>query len=120
MRDYLRRYDLQFETHWITNDIDIIKSSINNNHPLIVSYDLPGLGHIAVIKGYTEDNRLIMNDPYTDTYTYGPIDSSRSYTQSELERGLQYVNNYSQKGENAIYPISWDWRPKYFLEIKDE
>lgn len=61
-----------------------IYEAINNQHPLIVSVSSP-LGHIFVIKGYTEDGRVVVNDPF------GDLNSVQS--------------GYSYKGNNAIYDL---------------
>lgn len=59
--------------------------AIDAGHPLILSITRP-VGHILVIKGYTRDGRIIVNDPYTNV--------------------TQSPRKYSFAGENAVYDIN--------------
>lgn len=65
--------------------------AINNGYPLILSLNAP-LGHILVIKGYTQDGRIVTNDPFGDL--------------NNLSAG------YSFKGNNAIYDLN---DPKFVI-----
>jgi Peptidase_C39 like family len=62
-----------------------IMQSINKGNPVILSLTSP-LGHILVVKGYTDDGRVIVNDPFGDL--------------NNLSRG------YSYQGNNAVYDLS--------------
>jgi hypothetical protein len=68
-----------------------IVPAINNGFPLILSLNAP-LGHILVIKGYTNDGRIVTNDPFGDL--------------NNLSAG------YSFKGNNAIYDLN---DPKFVI-----
>ncbi len=54
----------------------IIKSMIDDGQYIIQQVTGPNFGHIFLVIGYTDDNRFIVNDPYTDlinhkgTYTF--------------------------------------------------
>lgn len=80
IRDYFNLVGLK--SKYITKSG--IYEAINNQHPLIVSVSSP-LGHIFVIKGYTEDGRVVVNDPFGDL--------------NRVQGG------YSYKGNNAIYDL---------------
>ena len=81
--EYLNRYDLQPElSSW---SIEAIKESIDQGYPLYMATIQPYF-HVAVIKGYTEDGRVVMNDPYRDM----------------LKEGSEFNFN----GKNALYNLS--------------
>jgi hypothetical protein len=50
-----------------------IKAALNRGHLVILSTRLTGAGHVVLVRGYTSDNRLIVNDPYGNRFasTYG-------------------------------------------------
>ena len=76
-----------------------VKQAIDRGHPLIVSIIAP-YGHISVIKGYTQDGRLVMNDPFRNIQ-----DSSSS--------------QYSYQGKNAIYQVNSGWTVNFVMEVSD-
>jgi Peptidase_C39 like family len=76
-----------------------VKSAIDRGHPLIVSITAP-YGHISVIKGYTADGRLVMNDPFRNIQ-----DSSSS--------------QYSYQGKNALYQVNTGWTVNFVMEVSD-
>jgi len=76
-----------------------VKSAIDRGHPLIVSITAP-YGHISVIKGYTQDGRIVMNDPFRNIQ-----DSSSS--------------QYSYKGKNALYQVNTGWTVNFVMEVSD-
>ena len=80
--EYLTRVGLK--SRYIGNSFNNIRASIDQGKPIITNIYAP-LGHIFVIKGYTEDGRVIVNDPFGD--------ETKSITQ------------YSFSGENAIYDL---------------
>lgn len=86
--DYVRRHDLQYE-YKAGNQVtfDNIKAALDQGHPVILSTRLTSAGHIILVRGYTDDRKLIVNDPYGNRY--GP-------------------NGYGRQrdGENVQY--SWD------------
>jgi Peptidase_C39 like family len=65
-----------------------IKNEIDLGRPIIFSTRSP-YDHIAVIKGYTSDGRLIMNDPFKNT-----------------QDGL-FNYNYSTNGRDAVYSLNY-------------
>jgi hypothetical protein len=73
-----------------------VKSAIDQRKPLIVSMVAP-FGHIAVIKGYTLDGRLVMNDPFRNVQDGG--------------------TSYSYNGKNALYEVNRGWTVNYIIEI---
>jgi hypothetical protein len=68
-----------------TNDINVdfnsIKGAIDRGNPVVLGSE----PHIAVVKGYTADKKLIMNDPYRNT----DIDSEE----------------YDYNGNGAVYDL---------------
>ena len=86
MIEYLRKYRL--EVSYLPVTFEAIKNSIDQDKPIILSTSSP-YGHLAVIKGYTNDGRLIMNDPFKNT-----------------QDGM--VNfNYSTNGRDALYSLNY-------------
>jgi Peptidase_C39 like family len=85
--EYFSLIGLKTQTVGITQIIP----AINNGYPLILSLNAP-LGHILVIKGYTNDGRIVANDPFGDL--------------NNLSAG------YSFKGNNALYDLS---DPKFVI-----
>jgi hypothetical protein len=86
MTEYLGWYNLGVE--YIPVRFDSIKNAIDQDRPIILSTSSP-YGHLAVIKGYTNDGRLIMNDPFKNA-----------------QDGV--VNfNYSTNGKDAIYSLDY-------------
>jgi len=41
-----------------------VEAELNYGAPVVLATTLKGFGHIVVVKGYTTDGRLIVNDPY--------------------------------------------------------
>lgn len=81
---YFSQLNIASQTGWGSPDFATVKNAIDNNKPVIVSLTtFEGFGHLAVIKGYTEDGRFVMNDPWTD-----------------VQSGNR---KYSFKGKNALY-----------------
>lgn len=86
MIEYLRKYRL--EVSYLPVTFEAIKNSIDQDKPIILSTSSP-YGHLAVIKGYTNDGRLIMNDPFKNT-----------------QDGM--INfNYSTNGRDALYSLNY-------------
>jgi hypothetical protein len=95
MVSYLNRMNLRANNIGVIT-FEKVKRSIDAGNPLIVSMSAP-VGHIAVIKGYTADGRLVMNDPYKD------VQSSTA--------------GYSYNGKNALYQVNTGWTVNYIMEI---
>lgn len=81
METYFNHYDLTIKH--IPNNFNNIKASIDAGNPVVLGINYP-LGHILVIKGYTEDRRVIVNDSFGD---------------------LTQTISYSRQGENAVYDL---------------
>jgi len=95
MVSYLNRMNLRANNIGVIT-FEKVKRSIDAGNPLIVSMSAP-VGHIAVIKGYTADGRLVMNDPYKD-----------------VQSG---TTGYSYNGKNALYQVNTGWTVNYIMEI---
>jgi hypothetical protein len=81
---YFKKLNIQSSIEYRSPNFREIKEQIDQGFPLVVSIStFEGFGHLAVIKGYTEDGRFVMNDPWTDVQS-----GNRAY---------------SYKGKNAIY-----------------
>ncbi len=94
---YLSRFNLNTNSIG-TLTFEKVKTSIDQGRPLIVSIISP-IGHISVIKGYTADGRLVMNDPYKN-----------------VQGG---TSGYSYKGKNALYQVNTGWTVNYVMEISN-
>jgi hypothetical protein len=82
MIEYLTLIGLK--TRYLGYSFSNIATSIDQGKPIILGISAP-LGHILVIKGYTADGRVIVNDPFGD--------ETKSTT------------TYSFSGENALYDL---------------
>ncbi len=98
MVSYLNRMGLRANNIGVIS-FEKVKNSIDAGNPLIVSMSAP-VGHIAVIKGYTADGRLVMNDPYKD-----------------VQNGTK---GYSFNGKNALYQVNTGWTVNYTMEISQK
>lgn len=103
IRSYLNQYQLNTTVHWAKNsnhDMNIIKSAINKGRPVILSYRKP-IGHIMVVKGYTQDGRLVVHDPYRDI-------------QGNYIRG-----KYDYSGKDVVYKLvpNNKFQVNYFIEV---
>lgn len=87
-RDYIARViqnNFGIKASWAQYQatFDIIKSALDRGHLVILGTGLTGSGHILLVKGYTSDGQLIVNDPYGDKFggTYGKsqIDGANKY-----------------------------------------
>lgn len=94
IKDYLSRIGLKSK-YLNLNQASIIKS-IDEGKPIILSTLLP-LSHILVIKGYTSDNRVIVNDSFGDEN--------------------ESTTNYSMNGESAVYDLYKDFSVNYLLQV---
>jgi Peptidase_C39 like family len=94
IQDYLSRINLKSNGLKL-NQASIIKS-IDEGKPIILSITEP-LGHILVVKGYTSDNRVIVNDPFGDEN--------------------ESTTNYSLNGESAVYDLYNDFAVNYLLQV---
>jgi hypothetical protein len=103
IRDYLSQYGLKTSVYWPTgadNNLSQIKNALKNGRPLILSYKRP-VPHILVVKGFTYDDHLIVNDPYRDI-------------QNNYIKG-----RYDYSGKNAIYSLypSSSFKLNYLIEV---
>lgn len=97
---YFSQLNIPSSTGWGSPSFELVKNAIDSGKPVIVSLTtFEGYGHLAVIKGYTEDGRFVMNDPWTDVQS-----GNRSY---------------SFKGKNALYQADLGSQGdfKYYLII---
>jgi hypothetical protein len=97
IQEYLSFYGLK--ARQIGFNFESIKSSIDSGNPVIYSTSFP-FDHIAVVKGYTTDGKIIMNDPYKNV-------QDGSYMINGLYFGNGKPNTYSYNGENAIYNLNY-------------
>ena len=102
---YLTQQGLKYRVHWIDRTkekegMEIIKKSIDNNRPIILSYTRP-IGHILVVKGYTYNNQLVVNDPYRDI-------------QNDYRKAI-----YDYSGRDAIYSLhpNSNYALNYLIEV---
>ena len=69
---------------YLSYSFERIRTSIDQGKPIILSIYAP-LGHILVIKGYTENGQVIVNDSFGDQ--------------------TKSITDYSFSGENAVYNL---------------
>ena len=86
MIEYLTRYNLGVQYLPVT--FEAIKNSIDQDRPIIFLTTSP-YSHIAIIKGYTKREKLIMNDPFKNTQ-----DGAVNF-------------NYSTNGRDATYSLDY-------------
>ncbi len=92
IQSYLAQNGLQSMNHWPSKNnnfrisFDIVKKAIDQGRPLIISYSQP-IGHILVVKGYTYQGQIVVNDPYRDI-------------QNKYIKGI-----YDYTGKDAIYSL---------------
>jgi hypothetical protein len=93
IKQYLEKHDIDTElidpAHFTADSLDKIKQFLNQGHLVILSTGLTsGSGHIILVKGYTDDNRLIVHDPYGNKFGangYGKYDGANvQYTWQQL------------------------------------
>jgi len=73
-----------------------VKAALNRGHLVILSTNLTSAGHIVLVRGYTTDNRLVVNDPY----------------------GNKSAGNYGQSRNGADIRYAWNYmNPKWFVEV---
>jgi hypothetical protein len=89
--DYLGFYSLQTRSLGVT--FPEVKRSIDLGHPLIGSIAYPW-GHIFVIKGYTPDGKIVVNDSF------------KNWQDGKIEGDGQPVQ-YSSNGNSAIYDLGY-------------
>lgn len=107
IEEYFAYMGLETKDKWhstFDNDItwNFVVNAIDKSHPLVITYGWEGseFGHITVIKGYTDNNKFIMNDSFTDSSKHG------------------ISSGYNLDGQNALYSLwSGDWKPGYLLEV---
>jgi hypothetical protein len=62
MAEYATNHGLNAQTHravWLA-----VEAELNYGAPVVLATTLKGVGHVVVVKGYTDDGRLIVHDPY--------------------------------------------------------
>ena len=79
---------------------DRVKAALDRGHLVILSTQLTGAGHIVLVRGYTSDGHLIVNDPYGNKRAghYGWRSSGRN------GGNIQYTWNYMH--------------PRWYIEVK--
>ena len=104
----LYRANVVIETSSLSNSISYAEDQIRNNYPVWFSFgplhigtqrDTPewGKGHIAVIRGFTEDNDVIINDPWGDpTNPFGGLrtDANRRIVTNNTAGHFYNLSNY--------------------------
>jgi hypothetical protein len=83
IRNYIRAHGLEAETSnrsstTTQQDLDYVKEQIDRGYLVIASGTFNGLGHIVLIRGYTDDGRFILNDPYGDPNSPGTYGRTRN------------------------------------------
>ena len=106
INQYLGFYGLQSRSMSVS--FPEVKRSIDLGHPLIGSIAYPW-GHIFVIKGYTPDGKIVVNDSF------------KNWQDDKAEGDGQPVQ-YSNNGNSAIYDLNYTVYGKpteflYMLEV---
>ena len=112
IQDYLSRHGgLLNEYRAITSDTSLndIKTALNQGYLIILSTRLTNNGHIILVKGYTDDNRLIVNDPYGNangSSGYGKYDGGNiQYTWAQVNaigKWMIIVKGVADSDDNRV------------------
>ncbi|MFC1716933.1 CARDB domain-containing protein, partial [Candidatus Poribacteria bacterium] len=98
-RGYFRRHGLFSKVIYSPDYETDVKAEIDKGHPVWASTNLWPYGHIVVIKGYTDDDHYIVNDPWIDGDEDGDLDSQdwcdmgndMQYTWGEMGVGSKWI-----------------------------
>jgi len=80
--DYMNRH-----TNWTLQrgwDPTWVRNEINRGQLIAVATYLTSAGHIVLIKGYTDDGRWVVNDPYGVNASGGPGGADQIYTTTAM------------------------------------
>ena len=80
---------------------DIVKLALDRGHLVILSTDLTGAGHIILVKGYTNNGQIIVNDPYGNKFAgnYGKnimVETCITHGIMCLRNGISNLREVSQ------------------------
>ena len=103
--DYLSFYSLQTRSMQVS--FPEVKRAIDLGHPLIGSIAYPW-SHIFVIKGYTPDGKIVVNDSF------------KNWQDGKAENDGQTID-YSTNGNSAIYDLNYSvyGKPTQFLYMME-
>lgn len=74
-----------------------VKAALDRGHLVVLSTGLTNAGHLILVRGYTTDNKLIVNDPY----------------------GNKAAGSYGSRRNGADIRYTWSYmNPKWFVEVK--
>ncbi len=109
VESYLRRHgiDVEFSDRNSTSveqDKAALRQALDQGFPVIVSTTMKRLEHIVLVRGYTDDNYFILNDPYGSP------------------NATNYTSGNSRDGENVRVRFpSPEWtRIKWFIIVKGQ
>ena len=98
IQDYLSRHGglaNEFRGSLTNNSLNEIKQALDNGYLVILGTRLTSAGHIILVRGYTSDNRLIVNDPYGNKYGasgYGKYDGGNvQYTWQQVNSNGKWM-----------------------------
>ncbi|WP_161569237.1 C39 family peptidase [Candidatus Oscillochloris fontis] len=110
IQGYVERHGLQHEFD-STPTFDEIKSKLDQGYLVVLSTDLTSAGHIILVRGYTNDNKIIVNDPYGNKYGpngYGKYDGGNvQYEWSKFKaKWMVVVKGQADPDDNRILSLN--------------
>jgi len=96
--DYITQHGFG-STFYATITFDEIKAALDQNHPVILSTLLTPVGNQIVVRGYTCDHKLIVNDPFGDA-------TEASYGSARNGAGIIYSFEFVQpQWAIEVFPV---------------
>jgi len=90
-KGYFRRHGLFSKVVYYPTEAEV-KDEIDKGHPVWASTNLwKEYGHVVVIKGYTDEGYLIVNDPWPYDYDWCYMGSDMRYTWNKMETGSKLI-----------------------------
>ncbi|MCX6049673.1 MAG: C39 family peptidase [Chloroflexi bacterium] len=96
--DYLQRHDVGAQANLGSNHLEDIKAELRAGAIVILGVGTTTVGHILIVRGYTSDNNLIVNDP--NGQYLGTVGTYNQCSGSSYHCGEDIVYSYS-----AVNPV---------------
>jgi len=124
VQDYMQKNGLS-STFSGSSSLNSVKAAIDAGKLVILSNSLTSSGHIVVVTGYTDDGRLVTNDPWGDKnqsgygtkpngngaiYSWAQLGATWMITVDSPIPTLQPTGSFDSADCNTIW--GWAWDPK--------
>jgi hypothetical protein len=114
----LDKLDLNHKRIGFPPSFNDVKAALRRGHLVILSTDLTGAGHIILLKGYTSDGKVIVNDPYGNAFggTYGKrtIDGANKYYRWNSIKPKWSIEVVSKPPDGSNPPTITHWKGEYY------